>query len=124
MEGEAEIALQPPFPVARIAQDKRNRHEKAKSSVVEKWCRQFEWAEAARALAEDPESSPLASQRRPEKGDNGSFSQPGRGSNSAAYLVRRLKPDAPRVAEALARGEYKSAIRGSEWRFIQRLFFE
>lgn len=31
------------------------------------------------------------------------------GSNSAEYLVRRLKRDYPEIAQALARGEYKSA---------------
>jgi hypothetical protein len=42
-------------------------------------------------------------------GDNiKAVSQP-HGSNSAAYLVRRLKRDAPEIAEALARGEYPSA---------------
>jgi hypothetical protein len=29
--------------------------------------------------------------------------------NSASYLVRRIKRDNPAVAQALARGEYKSA---------------
>jgi hypothetical protein len=43
---------------------------------------------------------------RKEQGDNGTLS---RGSNSASYLVRRLKRDAPEVAAALARGEYRSA---------------
>ena len=33
----------------------------------------------------------------------------GRGSTHASYLVRRLKRDAPDIAEALGRGEYKSA---------------
>jgi hypothetical protein len=31
------------------------------------------------------------------------------GGNSASYLIRRLKRDNPAVAQALARGEYKSA---------------
>jgi hypothetical protein len=43
---------------------------------------------------------------RTEQGDNSTLK---RGSTSASYLVRRLKRDAPEVAEALARGEYKSA---------------
>jgi hypothetical protein len=37
------------------------------------------------------------------------MSFPGSGSNSVAYIVRRLKRDAPEIAEALARGEYRSA---------------
>jgi hypothetical protein len=31
------------------------------------------------------------------------------GSNSTSYLVRRLKRDHPRIAEALAHGEFQSA---------------
>jgi hypothetical protein len=31
------------------------------------------------------------------------------GSTNAAYLVRRLKRDAPEIADALGRGEYPSA---------------
>ncbi len=32
-----------------------------------------------------------------------------RGGNKAEYLVRRLKRDAPHIAEAVGRGEYPSA---------------
>ena len=42
-----------------------------------------------------------------EQGDVGTLTV--RGSNSAPYLVRRLKRDAPEVADQLARGEFKSA---------------
>src|SRR4051794_18050130 len=75
------------------------------------------------------ESKPLAQQlaadpdvrRGPENGEIG------RGRNStdnirpnsahgtsAEYLVRRLKRDAPEVAEALANGEFKSARAGKD----------
>ena len=41
-----------------------------------------------------------------DQGDNGTLK---RGSNSAAYLQARLRRDAPEVADALERGEFKSA---------------
>ncbi len=47
-------------------------------------------------------------QGRPEKGSDRTISPSSRGE-TAEYLVRRLKRDAPEVAEALARGDYKSA---------------
>jgi hypothetical protein len=48
----------------------------------------------------------LAKQGRPVKGSDTTFSDIGRGS---AYLIARLKRDAPEYAERLAAGEYRSA---------------
>jgi hypothetical protein len=47
-----------------------------------------------------------SAQAREDQGDNGTLK---RGSNSAAYLQARLRRDAPEVADALERGEIKSA---------------
>ena len=44
---------------------------------------------------------------RTEQGDNTTL--PVRGSTGAAYLIARLKRDAPEIAERLAAGEFKSA---------------
>jgi hypothetical protein len=69
--------------------------------------------ERAKDLAADPEVKPLAEHGNQE-GENNSRNRDANGksvptgSNSATYLVRRLKRDAPDVAKALARGEYKS----------------
>ncbi len=68
--------------------------------------------ERAVALAADPALPPLAhaggdrrsARVRTDQGSDDILK--GRG---AAYLVRRLKRDAPAIAKALARGEYKSA---------------
>jgi hypothetical protein len=71
----------------------------------------------AQALAADPAVAPLAEPGNPT-GNNqysgGEESLSDKGSSrgygtSAEYLVRRLKRDAPEVAQALARGEYPSA---------------
>jgi hypothetical protein len=63
-------------------------------------------ASKAQRLAADPEVRPLM-HLAGNKGSNTTIVRPiGRGSE---YLVRRLKRDAPEIAEALARGEYKSA---------------
>jgi hypothetical protein len=45
------------------------------------------------------------------KGSDATFSEVGRGGNSAAYLVAKLKRDAPDYAERLAAGEFRSAAR-------------
>jgi hypothetical protein len=68
-------------------------------------------------LARDPEVTPIATHKeagkqggrgnRKARANSTSFSK--RGSNSAEYLVRRLKRDAPPIAEALGRGVYPSA---------------
>jgi hypothetical protein len=68
-------------------------------------------ATRAQRLAADPETKALAKHGRPAKGTNGNgdnvtFVLKG---NSAEYIVRRLKRDAPEIAQALARGEFKSA---------------
>jgi hypothetical protein len=63
-------------------------------------------------MAADPETKPLAGhggERKAEQDSNATLT--GRG---AEYLVRRLKRDFPKIAEALARGEYKSA-RAAAW---------
>jgi hypothetical protein len=68
-------------------------------------------ARLAKDLAADPDVPPLREkQGRPEKSEekdsNGIIT---RGGNNAPYLVRSLKRDHPKIAEALARGEYPSA---------------
>ena len=62
----------------------------------------------AQELAANPEVKALADGpgRPTGNGSNGIIS---RGGNNASYLVRRLKRDRLDIAEALARGEYKSA---------------
>lgn len=67
---------------------------------------------AAAAAAAAAQAQPLAEHRRPtaeeqaDKGDDGTFT---RGSNSQAYLLRRLARDAPDVLERVKAGEFKSA---------------
>jgi hypothetical protein len=81
-----------------VYHDRRRKHIHIPSVVLE-------WADTAQALAEDQEVKPLNGQGRPEKADNVSITPADREfGNSASYLGRRLKRDAPRVAEALARG--------------------
>ncbi len=68
-------------------------------------------ARLAQDLAADPSVPPLREkQGRPEKSEekdsNGIIT---RGGNNAPYLVRRLKRDYPKIAKALARGEFPSA---------------
>jgi hypothetical protein len=64
----------------------------------------------AQVLAADPTETALPAHgeigRGRNRGDNVTSNERG---NQAAYLVRRLKRDAPAIAEALARGEYPSA---------------
>lgn len=66
----------------------------------------------AQQLAADPEEKPLNANGGDRKTVNGksvlSDNTDSRGA-SAEYLVRRLKRDAPEIAQALGRGEYKSA---------------
>lgn len=71
---------------------------------------------AAQALAADPQEEALSGQGEHQGANQYStkaLSLQGKdsteGGNSASYIVRRLKRDAPQVAEALARGEYPSA---------------
>ena len=59
----------------------------------------------AQKLAADPAVTPLQPRGRPEKGSEKGNHITFKGT-SAAYLVRRLKRDAPAIAAALARGEY------------------
>lgn len=81
----------------------------------------------AREMAADPEVKPVAKQgdsiQKIERAENGTLKGDSAasvslqtvvdivnyGGNSSSYLVRRLKRDAPDIAAALARGEYKSA---------------
>jgi hypothetical protein len=64
----------------------------------------------AQALAADPEVTPLAEADTTGRNNSTVDNVNGRPTgNSASYIVRRLKRDAPKVAEALARGEYPSA---------------
>jgi hypothetical protein len=68
-------------------------------------------ATRAQRLAADPETKALAKHGN-QPGENNSRNK---GSNptfvgrGAEYWVRRLKRDAPEIAQALARGEFKSA---------------
>lgn len=57
----------------------------------------------AQALAANPVVGPLAGNKRAKS------TIVSRGSTQAEYLVRRLKRDAPEIAAALGRGEYRSA---------------
>jgi hypothetical protein len=67
---------------------------------------------AAQRMAGDPEVKPLAAQGRPEQklegveGNKGSDRTVNSRGETSQYIVRRLKREA---AEALARGEYRSA---------------
>jgi hypothetical protein len=67
-------------------------------------------AKTAQELAADQDVKPLAEgpgnpTGKNRNGDNVTIPK----GNSASYLVRRLKRDAPQIAEALAKGEYPSA---------------
>jgi hypothetical protein len=64
--------------------------------------------ETAGAMAADAGVNPLGNSRGRPSGNVAEVNSRPTG-NSAAYLVRRLKRDAPAIAEALARGEYPSA---------------
>lgn len=60
-------------------------------------------------LAADPQVKPLARHGANGRGRNRSADRPvGRGSR---YWIMRLKRDAPRIAEALANGEFPSVYR-------------
>ena len=66
----------------------------------------------AQDLAADQDVTPLRNEDggRPRKEDNlDNINVSHQGGTSATYLVRRLKRDHPEIAEALARGEFKSA---------------
>lgn len=60
----------------------------------------------ARELACDPSITPVKPHGNGKQANNGSLPSHG---NTAEYLVRRLKRDAPEIAAALGRGEYRSA---------------
>jgi hypothetical protein len=62
-------------------------------------------------LAADPTVTPLADHGTNQHGEAGHADGKSTsvGSNQASYIVRRLKRDAPEIAEALARGDYPSA---------------
>lgn len=63
-------------------------------------------------LADGPTGRPKGSKNKEDPaGENNSAigTIKPRGTNSAETIIRRLKRDAPEVAQALARGEYKSA---------------
>jgi hypothetical protein len=64
----------------------------------------------AQELAADPEVKALAKGPGNPTGKNRNGDDvTNLKGNSASYLVRRLKRDRPDIADALARGEYKSA---------------
>lgn len=64
----------------------------------------------AQDLANDPTVAPARDRGRPVAGSNVAIGHINAlSSNSAERIVRRLKRDAPAIAEALARGEFKSA---------------
>jgi hypothetical protein len=66
----------------------------------------------AQRLAADPSVTPSPANGEIGRGRNScDYVTPKEkhGSNGAEYLIRRLKRDAPAIAEALARGEYPSA---------------
>lgn len=63
-------------------------------------------ARLAQDLAADP--AVTAAPKHVGRGHRSDNITPNRGTD-AAYLIRRLKRDAPEIAEALARGEYRSA---------------
>lgn len=64
----------------------------------------------AQAMAGDDKVKPLAEPNTTNQHNRAVDDVNGRpAGNSTAYLVRRLKRDRPDVAEALARGEYRSA---------------
>jgi hypothetical protein len=64
----------------------------------------------AQLLAADNEVKPLAEANTTNQHNRGVDNINGRpDGTSTEYLVRRLKRDAPAIAEALARGEYPSA---------------
>lgn len=63
----------------------------------------------AQRLAADPKVKPLADVGPPTKDEMGQSLQGKDYGNGASYIVRRLKRDAPEIAQALARGEYPSA---------------
>jgi hypothetical protein len=77
--------------------------------VAERWGRPFDWARDAAALAADEGVKPLAEGPGNPTGKNRNGSNTTKLDRGASYLVRRLKRDAPDIAQALARGEYKSA---------------
>jgi hypothetical protein len=69
-------------------------------------------AERAQALAGSDGVVALAKHGRPTKQEadgKGANSTISRGQTHAAYIVARLKRDAPQIAERLARGEFRSA---------------
>lgn len=80
--------------------------------MVGKWCKAFGWAETAQALAGDESVGPLqehGGDRKSEAATSSFAPKDDRYGETASYLVRRLKRDAPDIAAALARGEYPSA---------------
>jgi hypothetical protein len=84
-----------------------NLTEKMLSEIVDR-LRQGE--SAAMRLAADPKLTPLAAHGEIGGGhEKDGHANSGQQGTSAAYLVRRLKRDAPEIALALARGEFKSA---------------
>jgi hypothetical protein len=67
---------------------------------------------SAQELAADPEVKPARSEEggRPRKGEENHVNNTvSRGSTNAETIVRRLKRDAPEIADALGRGEFPSA---------------
>lgn len=102
---------QPFASFAEFCLDRRPSGLGVSAEMVRKWCERFQWARAAQQLAVDPAVKPLGTDGGNRiKDKEGSELQCNSGQgNSSNYLVRRLKRDAPEVAEALARGEYPSA---------------
>lgn len=63
----------------------------------------------AQQMAGDPGVTPLTTHGGDRKAESTLPRNVAQLGNSAEYIVRRLKRDAPHIAEALARGEYPSA---------------
>lgn len=71
-------------------------------------------ATMAQRMAADPDVKPLddnGGDRKTEEGRSVLQRNTDSRGNDNSYLVRRLKRDAPKVAEALARGEYRVLVR-------------
>lgn len=88
----------------------------APAGRLQDWARdaliELEQCGVTRIAGAAAQAQPLAAHRRPtteeqeDKGDDGTFI---RGSNSQAYLLRRLARDAPEILDRVKAGEFKSA---------------
>ena len=64
---------------------------------------------SAQEIAADPEVKPIPANGEVGKGRSSNDIRPNQHGTSVDYLVRRLKRDAPEIADALGRGEFPSA---------------